>query len=64
MGQPTSVKTIVCSSMAGHEVMAREYPEQIKWLYELIAFSRQGEGAYDKRRRGLARRRIGVAQPS
>jgi len=41
-------KTIVCSSMAGHEVMAREYPEQLKWLYEPIAFSRQGEGAYDE----------------
>ena len=34
-------KTIVCSSMAGHDVMAREYPEQLKWLYEPIAFSRQ-----------------------
>ena len=41
-------KTIVSSSMAGHDVMAREYPEQLKWLYEPIAFSRQGEGAPDE----------------
>ena len=34
--------------MAGHDVMAREYPEQLKWLYEPIAFSRQGEGAPDE----------------
>ena len=41
-------KTIVSSSMAGHDVMAREYPDQVKWLYEPIAFSRQGEGAPDE----------------
>ena len=36
-------KTIISSSMAGHDVMIREYPEHAKWLYEPIAFSRQGE---------------------
>ena len=41
-------KTIVSSSMAGHDVMAREFPDQLKWLYEPIAFSRQGEGAPDE----------------
>ena len=41
-------KTIISSSMAGHDVMAREHPEQLKWLYEPIAFSRQGEGAPDE----------------
>lgn len=41
-------KTIVSSSMAGHDVMVREYPEQAKWLYEPIAFSRQGEQAPDE----------------
>lgn len=41
-------KTIISSSMAGHDVMVREYPEQVKWLYEPIAFSRQGEQAPDE----------------
>lgn len=41
-------KTIISSSMAGHDVMAREYPNQLKWLYEPIAFSRQGEQAPDE----------------
>jgi hypothetical protein len=41
-------KTIVSSSMAGHDVMVREYPDQAKWLYEPIAFSRQGEQAPDE----------------
>lgn len=41
-------KTIVSSSMAGHEVMAQMYPDQVKWLYEPIAFSRQGEQAPDE----------------
>jgi hypothetical protein len=41
-------KTIVSSSMAGHDVMVREYPEHVKWLYEPIAFSRQGEQAPDE----------------
>jgi len=41
-------KTIVSSSMAGHDVMVREYPEQAKWLYEPIAFSRQGEQSPDE----------------
>lgn len=44
----TGGKTIVSSSMAGHEVMAQEYPEHIKWLYEPIPFSRQGEQAPDE----------------
>jgi len=38
-------KTIISSSMAAHAVMAREYPDQLKWLYEPIAFSRQSEQA-------------------
>lgn len=41
-------KTIISSSMAGHDVMVREYPDQAKWLYEPIAFSRQGEQAPDE----------------
>ncbi|MBZ1350993.1 TauD/TfdA family dioxygenase [Alcaligenaceae bacterium LF4-65] len=41
-------KTIISSSMAGHDVMVREYPDQVKWLYEPIAFSRQGEQAPDE----------------
>jgi hypothetical protein len=41
-------KTIISSSMAGHDVMVREYPDQVKWLYESIAFSRQGEQAPDE----------------
>jgi hypothetical protein len=41
-------KTIISSSMAGHDVMVREYPEHVKWLYEPIAFSRQGEQAPDE----------------
>jgi len=41
-------KTIISSSMAGHDVMVREYPEHAKWLYEPIAFSRQGEQAPDE----------------
>ena len=41
-------KTIVSSSMAGHDVMVREYPEQVQWLYAPIPFSRQGEQAPDE----------------
>ena len=41
-------KTIISSSMAGHDVRVREYPDQVKWLYEPIAFSRQGEQAPDE----------------
>ncbi len=41
-------KTIISSSMAAHDVMAREYPEQLKWLYHPIGFSRQGEQAPDE----------------
>lgn len=41
-------KTIISSSMAGHDAMVREYPEHVKWLYEPIAFSRQGEQAPDE----------------
>ncbi len=41
-------KTIISSSMAGRDVMVREYPEQVKWLYQPIAFSRQGEQAPDE----------------
>lgn len=38
-------KTIVSSSLAAHDVMAHEYPEQLNWLYQPIGFSRQGEEA-------------------
>lgn len=38
-------KTIISSSMAAHDVMARQHPEQLKWLYVPIAFSRQSEEA-------------------
>lgn len=41
-------KTIISSSMAGHEVMAQMHPDQVNWLYEPIAFSRQGEQAPDE----------------
>lgn len=41
-------KTIISSSMAGHDVMLREYPQHAKWLYEPIPFSRQGEQAPDE----------------
>ena len=41
-------KTLVSSSMAAHARMLRDYPEQAKWLYEPIAFSRQGEQAPDE----------------
>jgi hypothetical protein len=41
-------KTLVTSSMAAHHRMLERYPEQAQWLYEPIAFSRQGEEAPDE----------------
>lgn len=40
--------SIISSSAAGHAVMAQERPDDLKWLYEPIGFSRQGEQAPDE----------------
>ncbi len=40
--------TIVTSSIAAHEVMAKEYPGMIEWLHRPVHFSRQGEQAPDE----------------
>jgi len=41
-------KTIVSSSMAAHQVMRAEYPDQLEWVYQPIGFSRQAEEAPDE----------------
>jgi len=41
-------KTIISSSMAAHQVMMTEYPEQLEWVYKPIGFSRQAEEAPDE----------------
>ena len=41
-------KTILCSSLSGHQVMAKDYADQLDWLYQPIGFSRQGEAAPDE----------------
>jgi alpha-ketoglutarate-dependent taurine dioxygenase len=40
--------TIVTSSIAAYEVMAKEHPEMIEWLHRPVHFSRQGEQAPDE----------------
>lgn len=40
--------TIVTSSMAAYEVMAKEHPHVIEWLHRPVHFSRQGEEAPDE----------------
>lgn len=40
--------TIVTSSIAAYEVMAREHPDMIEWLHRPVHFSRQGEQAPDE----------------
>ena len=41
-------KTILCSSLSGHQDMANDYADQLDWLYQPIGFSRQGEAAPDE----------------
>jgi alpha-ketoglutarate-dependent taurine dioxygenase len=40
--------TIVTSSIAAYEVMAKEHPEMMEWLHRPVHFSRQGDEAPDE----------------